>query len=225
MRIPEYFFSKTYLFLRNTNFLIDFAENITYESLEQLDFSFNNITLNWFVNLNRFTNLEFLFLKALLCNLVNSNQNLISLNLNLSKLISLDLSFNCLKEIRSDDFKQLKKLNNLDLSFNQISKIDKDSFYFLDQLKILNLEGNELILFSFSISESRLESINLKSNRLQSFSKENDQEVYFDLNNVDFSNNMLEEVSFESFKLKKSLNIFTYWPLITPISIIFTHCL
>ena len=83
-----------------------------------------------------------------------------------SKLIhleKLDLSENQIRCIEKNMFENLKNLNRLDLSRNKLEKLDPESFIRLVNLKELNLNSNEFVDFDFGILDKlpKIETLNI----------------------------------------------------------------
>ncbi|XP_043923939.1 toll-like receptor 13 [Protopterus annectens] len=90
----------------------------------------------------------------------------------LSFLESLDLSFNCISEIKAQDFEHLGKLKYLNLTGNKIIKISSSLFKGLYSLIGMNLENNLLLDISeLSNSLYKVEFLMLCRNKLSLIQK------------------------------------------------------
>ena len=125
--------------LRGNNIKELIAEIISYNNLEYLDLSDNELLTIDEYALHSLPRLKYLYLK-------NNNLGLISNKTfqRLSSLIHLDLSNNKLETVVSNVFKDLTKLVVLDLSRNSIRFIHGDTFRGLESLKSLVLNSNRL---------------------------------------------------------------------------------
>ena len=107
--------------------------------------------------------------------LINLNGNKLTLDGNLSifpkSVQYLQLNYNILKRIESNDFESLTSLRYLDISHNGLCRIAKGAFKYLRQLKEINIEYNTISMNDVAAifrgnSESQITSINLNGNNL-----------------------------------------------------------
>ena len=83
----------------------------------------------------------------------------------------LNLSYNALKQIKSNTFKYLKSLLTLSIDHNQIETIDVNSFVNQNNLISLYLNNNKIMIifsgFLYGFLGSSLNQINLASNQIE----------------------------------------------------------
>jgi hypothetical protein len=96
-------------------------------NLNEINFSGNNISnldMNVFNHLTSLTNF----------NVSNNNIKAFQSFEKLISLVTINLSWNLIEEIKQDSFKNLVNLINIDLNGNKISKIDRNAFSGLNRL-------------------------------------------------------------------------------------------
>ena len=126
-------------------------------------------------------------------------------NLNLTKLLILNLSNNKISIIKNDTFSCLSKLAVLDLSFNQIKKIKHDSFKNVQNLIDLNLSNNIIEKLSRGAFNNlkKLLHLDLHNNKITKIPKFLFHSDLLMLEYINLSHNLLTEMEL-------------YWPVHIP---------
>lgn len=89
---------------------------------------------------------------------------------------NLDLSYNTIRRINSNDFNRMPKLTSLKLDNNYIQELSDNSFNGLHQLNSIHLQNNKLValppaIFKFAPNlQNKLREINLRNNSISALS-------------------------------------------------------
>lgn len=112
-------------------------------------------------------------------------------------LIFLNLSWNYLKTLPREVFRDLVYLEELDVSYNSIGKIDKDTFRHNGELSVLKLKKNP-IDFMNGINITKLEELDMSECKLSILMRES-LEGMPGVMNLNFSYNKIEILSDDAF--------------------------
>ncbi|XP_072215250.1 leucine-rich repeat-containing protein 19 [Excalfactoria chinensis] len=179
-----------------TSIPTDLLQNVT-----ELNLKNNKITLNHNDTkiLTRLSNLTELYLNENMIILLRNSSFY-----NLTKLVILDISNNCINTVHQAAFAGLYQLTELNLSYNRITQLDSDVFSSLKNLRVLNLHNN--LLESFHIKPSlKLTTITLDGNPWNCSCSLLDLQTWLTASNVIMENENNTMCTFPNIKQKFSI--------------------
>ncbi|XP_021237281.1 leucine-rich repeat-containing protein 19 [Numida meleagris] len=182
----------------------DLLQNVTKLNLKN-----NKITLkhNDKEILIRLSNLAELFVNENTITLLYNN----SFN-NLTKLVILDISNNCINTVHQAALPASYRLTVLNLSYNRTTQLDSDVFSSLKNLRVLNLQNN--LLESYHTKPSfKLTTITLDGNPWNCSCSLLDLQIWLTASNVTMENENNTTCTFPNTKQKFSIKTATIQPV------------